>query len=237
MSVSLNTCPKNRIRLPRRRSLNCNLVDSIINAFEGKAILKELFGKQRTFVELIMDRNVGNLLVCLLILTAVGLSCGKSDEEKRTAQAKKDRPVRFAAARLDLAKKPSKVELSPEPFLKGNVVMLGATDGREPGYQAVPALNGLEAMTPEEVGTVILTECRSTQRGVYRTSDNPPRELPAIAIDCEVSLIDRAAQKVYFSKMFQGNLSDETSVSQLSNSVASGPDQQINAFLAGLPRR
>ena len=56
-------------------------------------------------------------------------------------------------------------------------------------------------------------------------------------IDCGVSLIDRASQKVYFSKIFQGKLSDETSVSQVSNSVASGPDQEINAFLTGLPRR
>lgn len=184
-----------------------------------------------------MNRNLVNLLGCLLISMAVGLGCGRSDEEKRIEQAKRDRPVKFAAARLELAKKPAKVELSPEPFLKGNVVMLGSTDGREPGYQAVPALNGLEAMTPEEVGTVILKECRSTQRGVYRTSDNPPRELPAIAIDCEVSLIDKASQKVYFSKIFQGKLSDETSVSQVSNSVASGPDQEINAFLTGLPKR
>lgn len=183
------------------------------------------------------DRNTVNLLACLLISMAVALGCGKSDEEKRIEQAKKDRPIKFAAARLILAKKPEKVEPVQEPFLKGNTVMLGSTDGREPGYQAVPALNGLEAMTPEEVGTVILKECRSTQRGVYRTTDNPPRELPAIAIDCEVSLIDIAAQKVYFSKIFQGKLSDETSVSKVSNSVASGPDQEINAFLAGLPRR
>lgn len=184
-----------------------------------------------------MQRNIGNLSACLLILTTMGLACGRSDEEKRIEQARKDRPIKFAAARLNLAKKPGKVELAQEPFLKGKVVMLGSTDGREPGYQAGPALAGLEAETPEEVGTVILNECRSTQKGVYRTTDAPPRELPAIAIDCELSLIDRADQKIYFFKLFQGKLSDEASVSQVSNSVARGPEQEINAFLAGLPRR
>lgn len=180
--------------------------------------------------------KVSALGASLLILACI-IACGKSDDEKRLDQAKKDRPVKFAAARLDLAKKPAKIVLAPEPFLKGKVVMLGSTDGGEPGYQTAPSLTALEAMIPEEVGTVILKECRSNQKGVYRTNDNPPRELPAIAIDCEVSFVDKAAQIVYFSKVFQGKLSDEASVSKVSNSVASGPDQEINAFLAGLPRR
>lgn len=180
--------------------------------------------------------KISSLLAGLLASICI-FSCGRSEEARQVDQANRDRAAKFAAARLDLARKPANVDLAPTAFIKGKVVMLSTTNGDEPGFQIAPALTAIEAMTPEEVDTVVLQECRSTQKGVYRTTDDPPREMPATAIDCEVFLIDRAARKVYFSKVFHGKLSDEPSVSMVSNSVANRPDQEINAFLAGLPTR
>jgi hypothetical protein len=92
-------------------------------------------------------------------------------------------------------------------------------------------------MTPEEVTTVVLNECKSKQKGVYRTNDNPPREVPAIAIDCDVSLIDRKAGVVFYVRHFDGKLNESVNISQTSNSVAKGPSEEINKFLGTLPKR
>ncbi len=172
-------------------------------------------------------------------LLFVLLGCGKTEEEKQRDKARQERPAKFAAARLDLARKPAKTALVNDPFIKGKVVVLESTDGAEPHYAYFPPpeFASLEAMTPEEVGTVVLKECRSTQKGVYRTTENPPREVPAIAIDCDVSLIDRQAGAVYFVKRFEGKLSEQASISTTSNSVAKGPTDEINKFLGALPKR
>lgn len=163
-----------------------------------------------------------------LAIFAVALGtagCGRADVD-----------AKFASARPALASKPSRISLVEDPFLKGKVVMIGSTDNAEAVYQRSPGIAAVEARTPDEVGTVILNECRSQQKGVYRTADNPPREVPAMALDCSVSLIDRAADSVYFIQHFEGKLGSETSIAKISNSVAAAPEQEISEFLAKLPR-
>lgn len=147
-----------------------------------------------------------------------------------------DLDTKFASARSNFASKPSRISLVEYPFLKGKVVMIGSTDGGETAYQRIPELADLEAGTPDEVGTVILKECRSTQKGVYRTAENPPREIPAIAMDCVISLIDRGSDVIYFSRMFEGKPNNEAPLSKVSTSVAMAPEVEIKKFLTELPR-
>ncbi|MEQ1606489.1 MAG: hypothetical protein ABL999_16635 [Pyrinomonadaceae bacterium] len=185
-----------------------------------------------------MNRHFETILAVVAILF-VALGCGKSEEEKKADAAKSERGPKFYKARLDLAKKPAKTALVQEPFIKGTVVVLTSTDGSEPVYAPYPPMEfrSLEANSPEELGTVVLEECRSTQKGVYRTKEDPPREVPAMAIDCDVSLIDHQARAVYFVKKFEGKLNEQASISQSSNSVYKGPNEEINKFLGDLPRK
>lgn len=181
-----------------------------------------------------------NDIYCIAaVILLVVLGCGKTEEEKQRDKLRQERPGKFNAARPDFARKPSRTVLVNDPFIKGKVVTLESTDGAEPHYAYFPPpeFTALEAMTPEEVGTVVLKECRSTQKGVYRTTENPPREVPAIAIDCDVSLIDRQAGTVYFVRRFEGKLNEQASISDTSNSVSKGPSDEINKFLGSLPKR
>ena len=185
-----------------------------------------------------MRRNLNALLAATAIMFVV-LGCGKSEEEKKADALKAERGPKFYKARLDLAKKPAKTALVQEPYIMGTVVVLTTTDNSEPVYAPFPPLEfrSLEANSPEELGTVVLEECKSTQKGVYRTNEVPPREVPAIAIDCDVSLIDHQSNTVYFTKRFEGILSDQASISQTSNTVSKGPNDEINKWLGALPRR
>lgn len=180
-----------------------------------------------------------NFVLALLLLIAAALGCGKSEEEKKADALKAERGPKFFKARFDLAKKPAKTALVQEPYIKGTVVVLTTTDGSEPIYAPYPPMEfrSLEANSPEELGTVVLEECKSTQKGVYRTQENPPREVPAIAIDCEVSLIDHQAGVVYFTKRFEGKLNEQATISQTSNTVSKGPNDEMNKWLGALPRR
>lgn len=186
-----------------------------------------------------IERHSSLCIVLMLLLTLLVLGCSKTEEELRVEAAKRERGGKFAAARLDLAKVPVKTELVAQPAIVGKVAMLESIDGSEPhfAYFPPPEFRSLEAMTPEEVSTVVLKTCRSIQKGVYRTAENVPREVPAVSIDCDVSLIDRQADTLYFVKRFEGKLSGTASIAETSNRVSSGPTDEINRFLGGLPRR
>lgn len=186
-----------------------------------------------------MIERHSSLCIVFLTLAALVLGCSKTEEELRVEAAKRERGGKFAAARVDLAKRPGKTQLVEQPSIVGKVAMLESTDGAEHHYAYFPPpeFAKLEAMTPDEVGTVVLKTCRSIQKGVYRTAENVPREVPAIAIDCDVSLIDRQADTLYFVKRFEGKLSGTASIAETSNRVSSGPTDEINRFLGALPRR
>lgn len=183
-----------------------------------------------------MKGNYINLITVFAVGIAILMGC-KSDEEKRLDAEKLERPAKFGAARADFSRKPAKIALVQQPYLKGKVVVLSSLNGGEFGYQAVRELSNLEAATPEEVGTVVLKECKSVQRGVYRTNENPPRELPAIAVDCQMNLIDRANSTVYFVKNFVTEPIKDARVGELSNDITSTPTLEMNAFLKSLPQK
>jgi len=184
-----------------------------------------------------MKPNYINALLVVVAGIVMVLGCGKSEEEARQDQVRKEGPGKMAAARKDFAQKPQKAELTQQPYLKGKAVMLYSLNGGEFGYQGSPAIDAIKASLPEEVGSVVLQECKSVQKGVYVTKESPPREIPAMALDCVVTIIDRTIPAVIHTRQFQGTPSEEARVSETSNSVTAGPTKEIDAFLAGLPKR
>src|SRR5215203_6743651 len=158
--------------------------------------------------ETVMKKNV--LLITAVMLIIV-LGCNDKEEE---AQRKRDKEaaenLRIHAA--ELAKLPDKTQLTDEPYIKGKMAIVRRDDGKS-FYMFDPDLARYGddyARTPEEVQTVVLRVCQRTQKGVYKTNENPPRELPAFATDCDVTIVDRSIQAVIFKKHFDANLRDET---------------------------
>ena len=187
--------------------------------------------------EMNMHRHHLNLLIVLVVGVLLILGCGKTDEEKKRDADRREGPAKMAAARKDFSQKPAKSELVQQPYIKGKIVNLSSVNGGEFGYSDAGELRAITASVPEDVGTVILQECKSVQKGMYRTQDNPPREIPAMAMDCEVTIIDRSLASVIYVKRFQGKPTEEVRVGETQDKVTAGATQEINAFLASLPKK
>lgn len=189
-----------------------------------------------------MNRRRGNtnrrnlILIGVFAIVAV-LGCAKTEAEKKSDIERKEGPAKMFAAKKNFATKPSKVELTQQPYIKGKTAYLYSLNGGEFGYHWTPALDPIAAKMPEDVGTVVLQECKSVQVGVYRVKEDPSKTVAAMVLECEVTLIDRSIASVIHIKRFQGKASEEINVGQSSNSVTAGPTEEINGFLAALPRR
>ena len=180
--------------------------------------------------------------VCLaaaaLFMSAWLSGCGDSERYKAEEQFG---PInkKLMASVGDLTSVPAKTELTAEPYVKGKIAVFQAfgTKGKDTNYVTQIAhfreLEEFYATTPEEVGTVALLNCKTTQKGVYKTDDG--KELPAQAEDCELTMIDRSKAAVIFRKMFEKTPSQESRA--YGNTVARESAQtDILQFLKGLPR-
>jgi hypothetical protein len=183
------------------------------------------------------DTNRRNLILIGILSILAVLGCTKTEAEKKSDIERKEGPAKMFAAKKDFTTKPSKVELTQQPYIKGKTAFLYSLNGGEFGYHWTPALDPIAAKMPEDVGTVVLQECKSVQVGFYRVKEDPSKTVAAMVLECEVTLIDRSIASVIHIKRFQGKASDEVKVGQSSNSVTAGPTEEINAFLAALPRR
>jgi hypothetical protein len=67
--------------------------------------------------------------------------------------------------------------------------------------------------------------------------DDPSKTLPAMAMSCQVALIDRATATVYYVKNFESEPDQQASVSKTTEKVYKTPDNEIKAFLESLPRQ
>ena len=183
--------------------------------------------------------------VCLaaaaLFMSASLSGCG--DTERYRAEEKFG-PInkKLMASVGDLTTVPAKTELAAAPYVKGKIAVFQAhgtkgAGGKDINYVTQIAhfreLSDIYATTPEEVGTVALLNCKTTQKGVYKTDDG--KELPAQAEDCELTMIDRSKAAVIFRKMFEKTPSQESRA--YGNTVARESAQtDILQFLKGLPR-
>ncbi len=179
--------------------------------------------------------NAENLVMVTAMLMAVALACNKPEGSKNPRDAAK----RLSAAAGDLAKLPPKEQLTPEPYVRGKLVMVRQSPTGAFYVDAFDAgeLGDVYAQTPEEVQTVALTICQRTQKGTYRTDEKPPRDLPAYATDCDVTLIDRSLPAVIFKRRFEAKLDERAGGIANTQEINSFPDYQIRDFLKTLPRK
>jgi hypothetical protein len=169
-----------------------------------------------------------------LVFTGCGTGAGAHRERERSEALKK-----LNGRVAELAKVPDKTQLASEPYIKGKMVLVSRGSGRQ--YVDPASFNTFEsvyARSPEEVQTVIIQDCVESRKGTYRTDENPPRELPALSTDCDLTIIDRTQEAVIFKKRFESRVDENAKVLGTTNTVhASTAFHDITAFLSALPRK
>ena len=174
-------------------------------------------------------------LAALLMLTISGCNTQERAREQERKEALRKLNERVA----ELAKVPGKTQLAAEPYIQGRMVLISRGSGRQ--YVDPASFNAFEniyARSPEEAQTVIIQDCEESRKGTYRTSENPPRELPALSTDCDVTIVDRTQEAVIFKKRFESKVDENAKVLSTTNSVhASNAFHDITAFLTALPRK
>lgn len=185
---------------------------------------------------MLTKRNAENLLIVAAIMLAVVMGCGGGSEKAKNL---KEATEKLNAAADDLAKLPPKEQLISEPYIKGKLVMVRQSpkgsfyvDSFDSG-----GFGDAYAQTAEEVQTVALLVCQRTQKGTYRTNENPPRELPAYATDCDVTLVDRSIPAVIFKRRFEAKLGEKAGGTTNTQEINAFADQEIRDFLKALPRK
>ncbi len=179
-----------------------------------------------------------NALLAIAILFAVVLGC---DDKEKQAKRQQDKQAaeKLRAAASQLAVLPDKVQLTDQPYIKGKLAIVRKDDGRS-FYMYDPDMStygDTYARSPEEVQTVVLRVCQRMQKGIYRTKENPPRELPAYGTDCDVTIVDRSIPAVIYKKRFEAKLRDESVATNNTQQIEAHAGYQIDEFLKSLPRK
>jgi hypothetical protein len=185
-------------------------------------------------------KKMKSLIIAVLFLLIWLAGCNTEHypgEEKFLGISKKMR-----ASVDDLTRVPPNVELTSEPYIKGKIAVFQAwgkkaDNPKDKTYVLENSyFRGMEenyATAPEEVGTVALVDCKTLQKGAYKTSDG--REFPAMVEDCELIMIDRSKPAVIFKKKFEKTPSEEATA--YGNSMSQQSSQtDILQFLKGLPK-
>ena len=177
-------------------------------------------------------------LILVLSIILVASACGtKTDEEKF-----QDIEKALMASVADLTKIPAKVALTTDPYVHGKIAVFQALEKKSADEASVYFMQPLYyremsdnfATKPNEVGTVALVSCQTSQKGLYKTDDG--KEYPAMVEDCDVTMIDRSQQAVVYKKHFEATPSDRTAA--IANSVSKQSSQKdIAEFLKGLPKK
>lgn len=174
----------------------------------------------------------------LLMLALLGLvllaGCQSQAAKKALAERNENNAKRFAA-RAEFTRKPAKVALVKTPYIKGKTIEMASLNGGEYNFKMIPVFPS--DGNPDEIKTIIQQDCRPVQKGVYRMKDDPTKTLPAMVMSCQVVLIDRATSTAYFVKNFETEPDPEAFTSKDAKSVYKTPDNEIKAFLEGLPRQ
>lgn len=181
-----------------------------------------------------MKTNYSTLFIlaalCLLCLTGC-----QSEAAKKALAERNERSAKLTALRTQFMRKPAKVVLVQRPYIKGKTAELSALDGGEYTFKYIPVFPMAE--NPDEIGTIIQQDCRPIQKGIYRSKEDPTKTLPAMAMSCQVTLIDRASATAYYVKNFETEPDPETVTSKTAEKVYKTPDNEIKAFLESLPRQ
>jgi len=179
-----------------------------------------------------------NALLAIAVLLATILGCNDKERQARRQQDK-EAAAKLRAAASDLANLPDKTQLTDEPYIKGKLAIVRKDNDRS-FYMYDPDISSYGdtyARTPEEVQTVVLRVCQRTQKGVYRTQENPPRELPAFATNCDLTIVDRTIPAVVFKRRFEAKLREESVATANTQQVEAHAGYEIDEFLKSLPRK
>lgn len=179
----------------------------------------------------------GSILIVPLLLMTLMACATKTDEEKY-----QDAEKSLMAAVSDLTKRPAKEELTTAPYVQGKIAVFQALEAKAAYEEGVFLMQPLYfremqsnyATKPDEVGTVALVACKTSQRGVYKSDEG--KEYPAMVEDCDLTLIDRTKMAVVYKKQFEATPEEQRAA--IGNSVSKQSSQtQIAEFLKGLPRK
>ena len=181
-----------------------------------------------------MRRSAFVLLSLLVLFSACS---AKSDEEKFQDAEKK-----LMASVHELTKVPSKLEPTSEPYIKGKIAVFQTLEKKaayETGvYLMQPSyfreMKDVYATMPEEVGTVASVDCKTVQKGLYKSDDG--REYPATVEDCNLTMIDRSKSAVIFKKNFAKTPTEDRRVTG-NFVVTQSAQSDVLEFLKGLPRK
>jgi hypothetical protein len=174
-------------------------------------------------------------LFIMAVLGLVALTGCQTEAAKKAMAQRNELMAKRMALRTEFMRKPAKVALVQRPYLKGKTAELSSLDGSEFNYKYIPVFptDG----NPDDIKTIIQQDCRPIQKGVYRLKDDPSKTLPAMAMTCQVTLIDRATSTAYFVKNFETEPDPEATVSKTAEKVYKTPENEIKAFLESLPRQ
>lgn len=175
------------------------------------------------------------ILLTLAIMGVVTLTGCQSESAQKALTERNERNAKMLAARTEFIRKPAKVALTQRPYIKGKTVEMAALNGGEYSFKTIPIFPSAD--NPDDIGTIIQQDCRPVQKGVYRSKEDPTKTLPAMAMSCQVVLIDRATSTAYFVKNFETEPDPEAFTSKTAQSVYKTPDKEIKAFLESLPRQ
>jgi hypothetical protein len=186
--------------------------------------------KQFTSVTVLLTLSA---LVSVIVAGCGGRAGAGGDRERAEALRKLNERV------ADLAKIPGKTQIAPEPYIKGKMVLISRGSGKQ--YVDPASFNTFQsvyARAPEEVQTVVIQDCEESRRGSYRTKEDPPRDLPAMSTDCDLTIVDRTLDAVIFKKRFESKIDENAKVLSTTKSIqATSAFNDITAFLNSLPKR
>jgi hypothetical protein len=151
---------------------------------------------------------------------------------------------------------PDKVQLTQEPYINKKIALFKTWQGSRgpdqelqnyfgafinPGEEVIKELL---ANSPDEVGTVVMVEdnskergCKEVPKGNYRDAETGDVYGGYVEV-CELTIVDRQIPAVILRKKFEGKLDDREYIRKGSGKVVGRVDYgEVYSFLTSLPRR
>jgi hypothetical protein len=139
----------------------------------------------------------------------------------------------------EFSKLPSKSSITKAPYIKGMVVAYEQDDGETTFDSADTYIpdEDLKALTPDDVGTIILVKNKNIFYGNYVVASRG--KLKSYVLTSEVIIIDQSIPAVIYRKTFRGAPpSDEVMVSPSQDTIeGESPSDKVMEFLEKLPRK
>ena len=204
-------------------------------------------------------------LVCAVICVTSVSGCvkrGSPPEYKPTPSAKEAADIAEMRQLTALKEKSAEymklplVQLTKEPYINKKIALFKTWQGSSGPDQELQNYFGafiftgedvikpLLAKSPDDVGTVVLVEdntkergCKEVSKGDYKDPETGDLYGGYVEI-CELTIIDRQIPAIIFRKKFEGKLDDKEYLRKGAGRILGRVDYaEVYSFLTGLPRR